>query len=454
MTTLIPKFDLMNGGTTPTGAVNRDINQKLQEIVSVKDFGAVGNGTTDDTVAIQAAINSVAISGAVYMPAGVYKITATILINKRIKLYGDGAIEQTGTGYTAATQILKEVNDVGIKVTQGSVTIEDIYLKGGTLNGNAGIYVLGSRFSATRVTVTNMADAGFTIGAVAQATPNTNVNLWRLDRCVSNSNNYGFIFNDQETVVDCNAGTATLISASNNTLDGIRVNFAVKNTFVGTHAETNGRYGVYLLANAQNNTFIGGDLEGNTTNDLYIDSTTGYNVIQNVGILGSYVDTDATTIHIGLASEVQIPTVGATNFVSQIKYSTGKPGMPYSRFAPISPATNSATAIGFTNLFTIQNSKTMTVTTDSAMMFFLVQFEASGKGAIAYATYDSATINFVGTPDAVFAATASPTALQIGISKSANSYVISFTSGSNLTPQARMGISFLGCSVSTVTAWA
>lgn len=453
MTTLIPKIDLQNGGSSPVGAVNRPINLKLAETVSVKDFGAVGDGTTDDTAAIQAAINSVAISGAVYMPAGVYKITATILIDKRIKLYGDGAIEQTGTGYTAATQILKEVNDVGIKVTQGFVTIEDIYLKGGTANANAGIYVVGPYFNATRVTVSNMGDSGFTIGS-ATATPEVNANLWRLDKCISNANNYGFVFTDSQTIVDCNAGTGTLLSASNNTLDGIYVDKAVKNTFVGVHCETNGRYGVNLNTNAANNTFIGGDLEGNTTNDLYINSTNGYNVVQNVGILGTYVDNDATTIHIGYAGQVEIPTIGTTNFVSQIKYSIGKPAMPFSSYAPISPATNSATAVGFTNLFVIQNSKTMTVTTDSAMMFFLVQLNSSGKGVVCYATNNSSVINFVGTPDAVFANTSSPTALQLGIWKNSNSNIINFSSGSNLSPQTYIGISFLGCSISNVSSWA
>ena len=43
MATLIPKYD-----QGATGAVNRAINLKLAESVSVADFGATGNGISDD----------------------------------------------------------------------------------------------------------------------------------------------------------------------------------------------------------------------------------------------------------------------------------------------------------------------------------------------------------------------------------------------------------------------
>jgi hypothetical protein len=101
MTTLIPKFDLKNGGATPAGAINRTINQKLSDWVSVKDFGATGDGTTNDTVAIQAAIDSLTATGGVlYFPFGTYKIARTVGTNdhwgikvtgSNITLIGDGA---------------------------------------------------------------------------------------------------------------------------------------------------------------------------------------------------------------------------------------------------------------------------------------------------------------------------------------------------------------------------
>jgi hypothetical protein len=91
MTTLIPKVDLKNGGSTPTGAINRPINEKIQEIVSVKDFGAIGNGSTDDTVAIQAAITAVASTGqGLYVPAGTYKITSALSSTGSLNMFGNG----------------------------------------------------------------------------------------------------------------------------------------------------------------------------------------------------------------------------------------------------------------------------------------------------------------------------------------------------------------------------
>jgi len=50
-----------------------NVQAKLAQTVSVKDFGAVGNGTTDDTAAIQAALNAGAIE--VVFPSGTYKTT-------------------------------------------------------------------------------------------------------------------------------------------------------------------------------------------------------------------------------------------------------------------------------------------------------------------------------------------------------------------------------------------
>ena len=87
MSTLIPKYDLKNGGATPNGAVNRPINEKLNESVSVKDFGAKGDGTTDDTYAVNAAL---AAASSVYFPTGTYLVTSTIQVPANVSIYGNG----------------------------------------------------------------------------------------------------------------------------------------------------------------------------------------------------------------------------------------------------------------------------------------------------------------------------------------------------------------------------
>ena len=78
----------------PSGGVGRSLASRASEIVSVKDYGAQGNGVADDTAAVLAAIAAVeaAGGGTVYFPAGTYIITAPLLCdNSVICLKGAGA---------------------------------------------------------------------------------------------------------------------------------------------------------------------------------------------------------------------------------------------------------------------------------------------------------------------------------------------------------------------------
>ena len=94
---------------TGTGAVARSVTAKLQDVVHVKDFGAKGDGVTDDSAAFIAALASGAAE--VRADAGTYVINNVITLAKGQKihfgpgthtvggiLFTDSLTDQTGTG--------------------------------------------------------------------------------------------------------------------------------------------------------------------------------------------------------------------------------------------------------------------------------------------------------------------------------------------------------------------
>ncbi|WP_155635588.1 glycosyl hydrolase family 28-related protein [Burkholderia territorii] len=75
-----------------TGSVNRTVKSKLSDVVSVADFGAVGDGVTDDTIAITNAITYAATNDVpLYWPAG--KIYGVTNVNVSV---GGGVFDWTG----------------------------------------------------------------------------------------------------------------------------------------------------------------------------------------------------------------------------------------------------------------------------------------------------------------------------------------------------------------------
>lgn len=74
-----------------SGAVDRTLTSRLQDYVSVKDFGAVGDGVADDAPAIQAAIDAVAASGggSVFIPTGTYLCQSTLINKNLVVLSGE-----------------------------------------------------------------------------------------------------------------------------------------------------------------------------------------------------------------------------------------------------------------------------------------------------------------------------------------------------------------------------
>lgn len=84
-----------------SGSVNRTAQAKMAEIPSVKDFGAVGNGVTNDAAAFTAAWAATA-PQAVYVPAGSYAITGTVTG----KFFSFGVVTVVGGTVTTITNLV------------------------------------------------------------------------------------------------------------------------------------------------------------------------------------------------------------------------------------------------------------------------------------------------------------------------------------------------------------
>jgi hypothetical protein len=86
-------------GSTAGSPVSQSIQSRLDSYAVVTDFGATGNGVTDDTDAINRALqqlyciqNNTQIRRSLFFPAGTYVITDTILVPPYARLYGEGAL--------------------------------------------------------------------------------------------------------------------------------------------------------------------------------------------------------------------------------------------------------------------------------------------------------------------------------------------------------------------------
>jgi hypothetical protein len=145
---------LYNEGST--NAVDRNVEQKLQEIVSVKDFGAVGDGVTNDTAAIQNALNA-ASNKTILFPAGTYKITSLLSVNTLVNcsLIGEGDASIVGDFNYTMIQFVSTTNFV-IK----NLKFDNQYVN--TTLASAGATVVWTEITGTDCNIDNVTIDGCT----------------------------------------------------------------------------------------------------------------------------------------------------------------------------------------------------------------------------------------------------------------------------------------------------
>lgn len=109
------------------GAVPQTVQTRLRnDFVVPQDFGAIGNGSANDTAAIQAALNA----GSIRVPAGTYLVTATLNVPANRRIIAD-----------AGARILYAGSGAGLQLNGSNISIEGLTLDG---NRTGNTYLSGS----------------------------------------------------------------------------------------------------------------------------------------------------------------------------------------------------------------------------------------------------------------------------------------------------------------------
>lgn len=182
---------------TGYGAVATTVKTKLKDVISVKDFGAKGDGSTDDTAAVQAALN-LGPYHAIYFPTGVY-VVSSLTCGPDVTLYGDGLTNsQLKLKNAAVGAILSSTNALHL-------AIQDIGFDGNYTNcpsgtqcvSISGAEVGGNGFWIDRCGFFNAKSIGFyQTGTYSKA---------RISECVAEGNRLdAIVFNASGSIVENN----------------------------------------------------------------------------------------------------------------------------------------------------------------------------------------------------------------------------------------------------------
>jgi len=225
---------------TGAGAVARTVGAKLNEFISVKDFGAVGDGVANDTAAIQAAVNhAISQNVELHFPAGTYHVSSPIqwagrLVMRGAPGWGSGAPKIVAVA--AINAILQgSVNPLDYAVTRWSCISNIAFV----CNGAGGSAAYGIQGATAFSTFENLYVQGATSSAIQvfSAIDSDFRGLWL------SYNNNGL---DLRGI--CNQCSIVQCKMSLNSGFGLRIQASAGILVSGCLIESNERAGIYLMS--------------------------------------------------------------------------------------------------------------------------------------------------------------------------------------------------------------
>jgi hypothetical protein len=257
--------------------------------VKDKQYGAKGDGTTDDTAAIQAAIDACPAGGVVYLPQGIYRTSSTLYPKPGIVIQGAHASLMSGvnltdppcyiqplTSFTGNALItFKDQASGGYANLPAEHRLNDIMLDGSTLDGTKpvdGIYAAGNIQNVVmrNVTIRKMSNNGIVTAGIDNVFPYS----WRLHSVmIDNCRGNGMLITRMTdlTMIDCQAIGCWAT--------GFKFTNIANSTLSVCRAEWNGNHGFWLTGSWGNAAGSGGAIlsacstDRNGWDGVHVDAT-------------------------------------------------------------------------------------------------------------------------------------------------------------------------------------
>lgn len=282
-----------------TGAVSRTVSSKLGDVISAKDFGATGDGSTDDSVALQAWLTAIPTGGAGYLPPATvyYKVGTALTRSDRTTIYGVGLasrIHYTGSGVALTLSGPRFSRLENFWLTGTSSAVGGIYVKSAQ-EGYFDTSVFVENFSGSGAYARRFSSCwtGLIKGGSAKACTNGLI-FDTTNDSVSGINNSFSIFNvdcsNSTTGIDYQKGFAVNIIGCDfsTTTTGIEIGRAIAGTDTIRNVNISGCY-------------------FESTNAIYIGrGNTSANITAYIEIKGNYINGSSNGIHIYVGDSVYV----------------------------------------------------------------------------------------------------------------------------------------------------
>jgi hypothetical protein len=318
---------LNDGAHRPVQEAVRRVNANFTELygrtVSVKDYGAVGDGVTDDWAAIRAALDSGA--GSLYFPAGTYYLTKCLNLKKTVTLFGESGF-QSGS----SPSILKYADTcVGIIVHRHNTNADDfgynnVKLAVSTTAADGSVIrhlsiQRGTGADTTRDGITHgirmrarahvdhcyvsgFAGNGIHIYATSGGTDESegNANNWGVSNTRIQNNNHGMFVDG----TDVNAGLALHVDSSSNDEWGFYESSFLGNTYVACHANGNAAGHYFTDSNNAANLILNCYSESGYPVSQLVAPTIVIGGLHGAGLSGTYYSLQAVSIFGNFTSDL------------------------------------------------------------------------------------------------------------------------------------------------------